>query len=328
MAIIDENGVRRRLIIMLGTEALADDYIRRYGYTIHIAKVNGLRFANEYREKMRRGGVVTEEPKTDRDDPLFQIHVKCPACYAAEIPLWEQKARSLTTVPDRFQMPSYKPVGTFHAVDYNLLAVTICPQCLYASPDKKDFICLDPRRNEVPARLHQGDLAAILADADNRTSVLEASGLNVPKEHLFARERTAQAALVAYQLAMERARIESARNVAFSRFKMGGYALKQALLVRTYGVGDEKTYLEKALELYKQSYESSNAPGAQYEGWSLYEIVALNLRLGNETEAGAFLGALDKAKAEMATMDSMFLRWYNMTRDLWSDRDNPELWKH
>lgn len=327
MAIIDENGVRRRLKIMLGTEELADDYIRRYGYTIHIAKVNGLRFANEYREKMRMG-VAPEEPKTDRDDPLFQIHVKCPACYAAEIPLWEQKARSLATVLDRFQMPSYKPIGTFHPADYNLVAVTICPQCLYASPDKKDFICLDPRRTEVPARLHQGELAAILADADNRTGVLESSGLNVPKEHLFARERTPQAALVAYQLAMERAQIESARNVAFSRFKLGGYALKQALIARTYGVGEETPYLEKALEFYKQSYETSNASGAQYEAWSLYEIVVLNTRLGNETEAGAFLGALDKVKADMATVDTMFLRWYNLTRDFWSERDNPDLWKN
>ena len=31
-------------------------------------------------------------------------------------------------------------------LDFNLLSVTVCPQCLFASPDKRDFIARDPAR--------------------------------------------------------------------------------------------------------------------------------------------------------------------------------------
>lgn len=327
MAIIDGKGVHRRLKIMLGSETLADDYIRRYGYTIHIAKVNGLKFAQEYREQIRRGPVVpVETPANDFSDPIFEIQVKCPACYMTQIPYWDQKARSLASFLDKFQMPSYKPMGAFRAVDYNLIAVTICPQCLFASPDKKDFICRDPaRNNEIPPRLHQGDLAQILAAADNRTSILEESGVDVTADNLFARERTPKAAILAYQLAIERARIESTRNVTFSLFKMGGYSHKQALIARTYKL-EETPYLEAALEFYKQSFERSNAPGLQYEGNTLYQIIALNLRLGREADAGTFLAVLEKTKAEAVSPDTNFTRWYNSTRELWSDRDSDDLW--
>ncbi len=325
MAIIDENGVHRRLEIMLGSKALADEYIKRYGYTVHIAKVKGLIVANEYRQKVH----AIDQPKeqsVDPTDPIFQVKVKCPACYCASISLWELKARSLTVTPDRFQMPSYSPAGKFRFVDYNLVSVTVCPQCLYASPDKKDFVCLDVRRNEIPAALHQGEVAAILADADCRSTLLKTSGLDLILEHFYDRERTPKAAIFAYQMALERAKIEALRNVPFALFKMGGYALKQALIARKYGF-DDTPYLQVALRFYKQSFEHSSAKGPQYESFTLYEIVALDMRLGDEGDAGNFLAVLDRLKSEQTTFDSGFNRWYNATRDLWADRENPDLWK-
>lgn len=331
MAIIDETGVRRRLKIMLGSEPLADMYIKRFGYTIHIAKINGLKLAMEYRTKMLNGGAA-EEPKaatseTDWNDPIFEIQVRCPACFS-NVPYWDQKARALGSSLDMFHMPSYKPVGTFRAVDYNLIAVSICPQCFFSSPDKKDFIVRDSARGrEIPSRLQQGEIAAILATGDERTSMLEESGLDITHEHIFTRERTAKGAIFAYDLSIQRARIENQRNIAFTLFKMGGYSLKQALIARTYKL-EETAYLEHALEYYLKCFETSNAPGLQYEGNVLYEIIALFLRLGRVTEAGSYLAVLEKVKAEAPPpADIPFVRWYNATRELWSDRDSPDLWK-
>lgn len=331
MAIIDEQGVRRRLKIMLGSELMADMYIKRFGYTIHIAKINGLKLAMEYREKVLNGGSVEElsqTPKeTDWNDPIYEIAVKCPACFTP-VPYWDQKARALGSSLDIFHMPSYKPVGTFRAVDYNLIAVSICPQCFFASPDKKDFLGRDAARmREVPSRLQQGELAAILAVGDERTTMLEESGLDVTFEHVFTRERTPKAALFAYDLAIHRAKIENQRSIAFSLFKMAGYSLKQALIARTYKF-DEVPYLEHALEHYLKSFETSNATGLQYEGQTLYEIIALSLRLGKIQEAGSFIAVLEKTKANAPPpVDIPFVRWYNAARELWSDRENPDLWK-
>jgi hypothetical protein len=330
MAIIDEQGVRRRLKIMLGSEPLADVYIKRFGYTIHIAKINGLKIAMEYRAMQQNGGVA-EEPKpkvaeTDWNDPIFEIQVKCPACFSP-VPYWDQKARALGSSLDMFHMPSYKPVGTFRAADYNLIAVSVCPQCFFASPDKKDFIVHDSARyREVPSRLQQGELAALLTSADDRTTMLEESGIDITREHVFGRERTPQGAIFAYDLSIHRALIESRRSIPFALFKMAGYSLKQALIARTYKL-DETPYLEHALEHYLKCFETSNAPGQQYEANVLYEIIALNVRLGKITDAGAFVAVLEKVKAEASLPDIPFIRWYNAARDLWSDRDNPDLWK-
>jgi hypothetical protein len=331
MAIIDETGVRRRLKIMLGSELLADVYIKRFGYTIHIAKINGLKLAMEYREKMRNGGVAEEpvkaDPETDWHDPIYEIQVKCPACFSP-VPYWDQKARALASSLDMFHMPVYKPVGTFRAVDYNLIAVSICPQCFFASPDKKDFIGKDSARmREVPSRIQQGELAAILSSGDQRTSMLEESGLDVTQERIFTRERTPKGALFAYDLALQRALVETQRSVPFALFKMGGYALKQALIARSYGL-DETPCLEAALAHYLKCFETSNAPGLQYEGQCLYEIIALHVRLGRVKEAGAYVAVLEKTKAEAPPPpDIPFVRWYNAARELWTDRDNPDLWK-
>lgn len=328
MAVIDEVGVRRRLRIMLGSDALVETYIARHGFRIDGQKVEGLKAegaAAKQAAQEEAGGVETAS-----DDPVFTVFLKCPSCYLAHIPSHDLKAKSLQVLTDRFGMPHYRKTGRFKAVDFNLISVTICPQCLFASPDKRDFIARDPARGgEVPARLHQGELAAILAAADERTSWIASQDLDV-LEHLMIRERTPLAGIAAYQLAIMRARIEFSRNVPFSAYKMGGYALKQATIAGTYEL-DSLPYLKAALDSYLACFERSNAPGFQFDAQILYLIVALSLRLGTLDLAGSYLGVLDRTKArvEVANIDAqtrqIFDRWYNSAREIWSDRENPDL---
>jgi len=328
MAVIDEVGVRRRLRIMLGGDALVEEYIAHHGFRIDVQKIQALRAENE-----RPKTVVQEDSgpgETAADDPVFSIHLKCPSCYLTSIPSHDLKAKSLQVLTDRFGMPHYRGTGRFQAVDFNLLSVTICPQCLYASPDKRDFIARDPARaHEVPARLHQGELAAILAGADERAAWLAEQGLDVQRD-LMPRNRSPQAGIAAYELAILRARIEFSRNVPFSAFKLGGYSLKQATIAWVHGL-DPLPWYQKSLQHYLTCFERSNAPGFQYDGQILYLIIALGLRQNNLDVSGSYLGVLDRTKSRVdaANIDPQiqqtFDRWYAQAREVWSDRDNPDL---
>jgi hypothetical protein len=325
MAVIDENGVRRRLKIMLGTDKLVEEYIAANGFRIDIIKINAMRQVVEKTVDFGDPG------ETADDDPVFTVFLKCPSCYMTKLPSHELKSKSQQVLTDKFGMPSFGALGKYKAVDYNLISVTVCPQCLYASPDKKDFVTRDPARaREVPARLHQGELAAILAAADDRANWLSAQGLDAMKD-LLPRSRTPQAGLASYDLAIQRAQIEFSRNVPFSCFKMAGYTLKKAVISRTYGM-DETPHLAQALKTYLLCFERSNAPGFQYEGMVLYQVIALALRTGQTELAGSYLGVLDRSKmrVEAANVDaqvaSTFQRWYNSAREIWSDRENPDLW--
>ena len=325
MAVIDENGVRRRLKIMLGTDKLVEDYIAAHGFRIDILKINAMRTVTE---KVLDFG---DPGETAADDPVFTVFLKCPSCYMTKLPSHEIKSKSQTVVTDRFGMPTYSALGKYKAVDYNLISVTVCPQCLFASPDKKDFITRDPARaREVPARLHQGELAAILAAADDRATWLATQNLD-PMKDLLPRTRSPEAGLASYDLAFQRAKIEFERNVPFSAFKMAGYTLKKAVISRTYGL-DEIPHLTQALKTYLLCFERSNAPGFNYEGLVLYQVIALAMRTGQTELAGSYLGVLDRSKMRVEAAEvepqiaQTFLRWYNAAREIWSDRENPDLW--
>lgn len=330
MAVIDEVGVRRRLRIMLGNDKLVEQYIAQYGFRIDVQKIQSLREENE-----RPKSVIPEESgpgETAADDPVFTVHLKCPSCYCTSIPSHDLKAKSLQVLADRFGMPHYRAMGRFFACDYNLLSVTICPQCLYASPDKRDFIARDPARaRELPARLHQGELAAILAAADDRATWVAEQGLDVQRD-LMSRDRSPQAGIAAYDLAIQRAAIEFSRNVPFSAFKMGGYTLKQATIAWVHGL-DPNPWYSKSLQHYLNCFERSNAPGFQYDGQILYLVIALGLRQNNLDVAGTYLGVLDRTKSrvDVANIDGQiqqtFDRWYNQAREIWADRENPDLFQ-
>ena len=326
MAVIDENGVRRRLRIMLGSDKLVEDYIAANGFRVDNNKIQAMRSPSEKVVEIEDAG------ETASDDAIFTVFVKCPSCYMTKLPSHELKSKSQQVFTARFGMPTYHALGKYKVVDYNLISVTVCPQCLYASPDKKDFITRDPaaRTKEIPARLHQGELAAILAAADERATWLTTQSLDAMKD-ILPRTRTPEAGLASYELAILRAKIEFSRNVPFSAYKMAGYTLKKSVICRTYGM-DEMPHLAQALKYYLLCFERSNAPGFQFEGHVLHQVIALGMRTGQLELAGSYLGVLDRSKMRLeagkadAQVVSTFLRWYNAARELWADRENPDIW--
>lgn len=313
---------------MLGNDQLVETYITNFGYRIDGQKVEALKKAHEAAKQAIQEEAASGESAAD--DPIFTVFLKCPACYLAHLPSYDLKAKSLQVLTDRFGMPHYFKTSRFQAVDFNLQTVTICPQCLYASPDKHDFITRDPARgSEVPARLHQGELAAILASADQRNTWVAEQKLDILRD-LVVPNRTPAAGIAAYELAIMRSQIESMRNVPFSVYKMGGYSLKQATIAQSYGM-DPLPWYRKALQHYLSCFERSNAPGFQFDGQVLYLILVLGVRLGNLDVAGSYLGVLDRTKSrvEAANIDlqtrQIFEHWYSSAREVWSERENPDL---
>ncbi len=310
---------------MLGSEHLAEEYIKKYGYRIDANNLKLLRSVSEEVAEI-------EAPKeSSADDPIFTVFLKCPSCLMGNIPSYELKAKSLQILTDKFGMPHYRASGKYQVLDYNLLSVTVCPKCLYASPDKKDFIGRDPARaQEIPARMHQGELAAMLALADERIHWLAQQKLDAMKD-LIPRSRTPAAGLASYDLAIKRAEIEFSRNVPFSAYKMAAYYLKQATIAEAYEV-NPLVYHVKALRSYLTCFERSNAPGFNFEGQVLYLVIALALKVNKLEIAGSYIGVLEqsKSRADAGLFDpgvvSQFKRWYTAAREVWADREDPDLW--
>ena len=128
---IDVVEVKRRLGALLNDANLVNEYIRQYGPSIDIKNIKAVKEAKAKSIMAPDEGVG--------DDPIFEIKLICPVCGREGISCFELRAKSQQIVKNKFLVPSYEGASGFKTVDYSFLSVTVCPRCLFASPDKKDW---------------------------------------------------------------------------------------------------------------------------------------------------------------------------------------------
>ena len=117
---LDDKLIRKKLEVLLKDEALVEKYLRVFGPRLDMNNIAKLK-----QDHMR--AAASDGAAGDKDDPTFQIKVKCPICNQNEIVCLELKAKSLTTTLDRFCTPRYQGVKGFRPLNYTLEAVTVCP---------------------------------------------------------------------------------------------------------------------------------------------------------------------------------------------------------
>src|SRR5690606_17285833 len=136
---LDDKLVRKKLEVLLKDEDLVNKYLRVYGPRLDMANIAKLK-----QDQFKPG---PEGGMGEKDDPTYQIKLKCPVCSQSDIFCYEIKAKSLTSTLDRFLAPRYQAVKPFRNVNFSLFSVTVCPTCLFASPDKRDFITFSVQVN-------------------------------------------------------------------------------------------------------------------------------------------------------------------------------------
>lgn len=322
---LDDKLVRKKLEVLLKEESLVDLYLRTYGPRLDMAYVAKVKQAQQK--------TTAEGAPGDKEDPTYQIKLKCPICNQNDIVCLELKAKSLTTVPDRFGAVRYQGVKGFRPMNYSLAAVTVCPACLFASPDKRDFITFSVQtRSENKSQLGPFVLDELRQKVEERKMML--APVADFAAH-FRHPRSVEAAIHSYRLAVHRALVEASLETPLSWYKAGMYGLRIALLLRDSGKPDD-AILKESVAYLSKSFRNSELKTPEMEYQLVYTLSALYLRLDDQAQCQAFLGVLDKTKADLAKREKddpsvnsgPVEKWLEKAKDLWTDRELPDLWKH
>jgi len=315
---IDVAEVKRRLLSLLNDANLVNEYLRQYGPTLDIKHIKAIKDA-----RAKSNSVAAE---TSGQDPIFEIKVNCPVCGMEDIECYELRAKSQQISKNNFLVPLYEGTGDYKTVDYTLIAATVCPRCLFASPDKKDWT-RDDEKSQLPGNV----IMTLQEKIGERKAILKTV---TDVKNYFARPRSMDAALVSYQLCMARARVEAWYEQPYGLYKLGAYALRIAKIIKDTE-GDNRESLREALGFLEEAFRTSNCPSEEIEMQVIYSVIALNLKLGDEKKANSFSGVFTNLHntrvAEMKDDPKLTLtiidKWTDKAKILWEDRDRPDLFK-
>lgn len=316
--------VKKRLSALLNDDSLVDEYLRRFGPQMDIKNIKALK--QEKEKNMRTG----EEGKGD--DPIFETYANCRVCHKKDIVYYQLKAKTQKILQTIFLVPKYESIGDYKTVDYKFLNVAVCPRCLCASADKRDFVREDNLTGkQLKSNLGTNVVLTLQQEIGNRKTMLkQVHNIN----EYFQRPRTSEAAIMSYLLSNARAEVEALHNQPYAYYKIGFSLLKIAQIKKDGGQNNEEE-LQQALKQYEEAFTRSNCPSEEIEMQVIYTIVALYLRFGNQKKAHAYLSVFDNIlndrKAEMkekqglttATID----KWRDRARRVWEDRDEPSLFE-
>jgi uncharacterized protein (DUF2225 family) len=317
---IDVIEVKRRLNVLLNDANLVNEYIRQFGPAIDIKNIKAVKEA-------KAQSIMTPDAGAG-DDPLFEIKVVCPVCNREGIVCYELRAKSQQIIKNKFLVPSYEGMSGFKTVDYSYLAVTVCPRCLFASPDKKDWNRSDgTTKSQIP-----GNVVMTLQERIGERKTLLKSITDV--EGHFRRPRTKDAAIDSYNLAMARAHVEAFYEQSYAMYKLGAYSLRIAKILKDTG-SDNREALREALGYYEEAFRTSNCPTEEIEMQVIYSIVAICLKLEDQKKANSYIGVFsnlhndrviemkDNPKLNLILID----KWTDKAKYLWEDRDRADLFK-
>jgi uncharacterized protein (DUF2225 family) len=317
---IDVAEVKRRLQTLLNDSNLVNDYIRQFGPTIDIKHIKAVKEA-------KTKGLSTGDNGVG-DDPIFEIKVTCPVCGRDDLTCYELRAKSQQILKNKFLVPSYEGASGYRTVDYSFLAVTVCPRCLFASPDKKDWSRSEgDDKTQMPANV----IMTLQEKIGERKAILK----SIPDpDNYFKRPRTVDSAIATYKLALARAHVEAFYEQPYALYKLGAYSLRIAKIIRDSG-GDNREVLREALGYYEEAFRMSNCPTEEIEMQVIYSIVALNLKLGDPKKANSYLGVFTNLHNERANemkenpkLNLIIInKWIEKAKMFWEDRDREDLFK-
>ncbi len=319
---VDE--VKKRLSALLNDEGLVDEYLRRFGPQMDIKNIKTLK--QEKANNMRTG----EEGKGE--DPVFETQLICPVCNKKNIVYHQLKSKTQKITQNLFLVPHYEGLSGYKTVDYNFLAVSVCPRCLFASADKKDFI----RTDNMSGREHKSNVATnVIMTLQEKIGERKAILKSISNyQEYFQRPRTSEAAIASYRLANAKADVEALFDQPYAYYKMGFSTLKIAQIKKDGGQSNEQE-LQQALKYMEEAFTRSNCPAEEIEMQVIYTVIALYLRLENQKKAHAFLSVFDNIlndrKAEMKEKPGLTTtvidKWRDRARRIWEDRDEPNLFE-
>ena len=320
---IDVTEVRRRLLVFLNDVNLVNEYIRQYGPSIDVKNIKAIKEA-------KAGALQSEGAVSVGTDPTYSLDVKCPVCNQDGISRLELRAKSQQITQNKFLVPLYNGAPPYRTLDYTMVAVTVCPRCLFASPDKKDFnYSAVTGQSENKTQLTSNILMTLQEKIGERKAIIK-PGCDVEK--YFGLNRTREAAIDSYRLVIARAKVEAWYEQPYALYKVGAAHLRIAKIMKDANI-DNRESLREALNFCEEAFRTSNCPSEEIEMQVIYTIVALYLRLNDQKKANSYIGVFNNLhnarQAEMRTNPKLTLqtidKWTDKAKYLWEDRDRDDL---
>ncbi|MDR0331137.1 MAG: DUF2225 domain-containing protein [Chitinispirillales bacterium] len=365
------------LKVILKDGNLANEYVRRFGYTINVknlkdfkelksgarpapgaapaaaaggatsvlaARAAAIAAANKANAEAAKAAMASKiaaqskgpskavEVPAEDQDPVFATTVNCPICGYNGIVGYELRGKSQQVVQTPLLVPVYTGASGYKTVDYSRLSVIVCPKCLFASPDRKNFTYPAFTGNrEEPSSLPVGVILSLKDKTEERQKALPAALNDIA---YFKRERSAQVAIESYRLATVRAESEAELTQPYAYFKMGSYALKIAYIMQCEGQ-DDTAVLKEAIAHFEKSYLQSECTSDELEMQVVYLMVVLSIRLGDFNKGNSYLTAFGKllnerieAMKKNPSLNTKWIeKWQDKARYMWEERENPDLFK-
>lgn len=321
---IDVAEVKKRLITLLNDPNLVNEYIRTFGPVINIKHIKTL--------KEKKSHSLRETETGTGEDPVYEILVKCPVCNQDTVTCYELRAKSQQIFLNKFLVPIYKGASGYKSVDFTLISTIVCPRCLFASPDKSDFIRKNKSgQDESKSQLTSVIIMTLQEKIGERKALLKSI---TDYAHYFKRPRTDEAAIASIRLSMMRAGVEAWYELPYSFYKLGSYTLRIAKIIKDMN-GDNREVLREALGYFEEAFRTSNCPSEEIEMQVIYTIVALNLKLGDQKSANSFIGVFSNLRTnrliemkENSAVNSVTIdKWTDKAKFLWEDRDQDYLFQ-
>jgi hypothetical protein len=326
--------VVEKLKSLLGSDDLVSMYLEKYGELVNTSYVEKLK------EHLKQQATSTKNPEKKKgEDPVFQINMHCPACYKQNVVSYNLRAKSQVITESLFLVPQYAGFGEYFSENFSLIQTTVCPECLFASPDPRDWTRVNSITGvETPSLLSaHGKLMQEIRNLEfNRKSAFPNTKTDA---NYFARPRPLDRAIESIRLSILRAELELKFLLPSVYYKLGAYNLKIADMEKK-SHKDFKESLVTAEKFFTIAVEKSDCQTTNSEMESIYQVVALNMYLGNRDKAAAFikitrdvLRQREYSVKENPTPDTKrdlgdVSKWEKRIGILWEYKDDKGYWEN
>ncbi len=270
-------------------------------------------------------------------DTLLRRSISCPFhSFGVPVDHFQLRAGKIYSETDIFDQPVYKKAARdADFVDYNLVAVSVCRECFFASNDPNYFE--DDARGMATVR-DRGEgvgRAAYRIDSLTRGEISNAAGHRgllafdrlgrEPDASFFGHTRTPEEALIVYELASASSRLlytSAPVRRSGELLRLGGYELRRASLHAQLQHPVEvvaKHRRAAAKWLAKAFGECKGA--AMYK--AAYQVLAVHISLGTDASGFPYLQALkDQARLSRRDQDDPVAleKFLRRAQNLWADR--------
>ncbi|MDP9173893.1 MAG: DUF2225 domain-containing protein [Planctomycetota bacterium] len=213
----------------------------------------------------------------------------------------------------------------FDRVNFHLLSILVCPECLFASSHSGYFIDLAEHK-EPHCECGETTRISIALDAEARREMARSRRAS---SNFFNERRTVPDAMLAYELAMRCSDILYSNNkhsMPGELLRQGNYHLRLAQLFESRGpaaAASVRKHLLDAIPPLKRA-EAVLDGAARYK--AAFQLAALAITLGDDHGANFFLNHLADLEAAAIGEDKLHaVPYLQRARQAWESRENNRL---